>query len=253
MTDQTTRFYDDLAASYHLIFEDWEGSVGRQADVLHTIISGEWGSGSHRIADVACGIGTQAIGLAGLGHTVTASDISANSVRRAQYEATRRGLDMAFSVGDMRTCHDRLGSGFDLVIACDNAVPHLLNDGDILNALRQMHGCLRPGGGVLLTSRDYAKEPRGRGIMKPYGVREVDGRRIVAFQVWDFDGDHYDLSLYLVDDTGSPMSPTTRAYRSRYYAVSTERLCELMEEAGFSSVRRIDERFYQPVLIGTRR
>lgn len=252
MTDDITRFYDDLAASYHLIFEDWEGSIAHQAHVLHTIIADEWGGGPHRIADVACGIGTQAIGLAGLGHVVTASDISSNSVRRARQEAAKRGLDVVFLVGDMRTCHDRLGSGFDLVIACDNAIPHLLKDNDILAALRQMHDSLGQGGGALLTVRDYSLEPRGRGIMKPYGVREVEGRRVVAFQVWDFDGDHYDLSLYLVDDAGCPASPTTRVYRSRYYAVSTDRLCELMEEAGFKSVQRIDGRFYQPVLIGTR-
>ena len=30
--------------------------------------------------------------------------------------------------------------------------------------------------------------------------------------------------------------------------VSTDRLCELMVEAGFEQVRRIDEAFYQPVL-----
>lgn len=252
MTDETIRFYDDLAASYHLILEDWQSSISRQADVLHSIITDEWGGGVHRMVDVACGIGTQAIGLACRGYVVSASDLSANSVHRARYEVTQRGLDIAFSVGDMRTCRDRLGAGYDLVIACDNAIPHLLSNSEILTALRQMHGSLRSGGGILLTVRDYVVEPRGRGIMKPYGVREFDGRRVVAFQVWDFDSDHYDLSLYLVDDTGSPTSPTTRAYRSRYCAVSTDRLCELMNEAGFSSVKRIDEWFYQ-ILIGTRR
>ena len=40
--------------------------------------------------------------------------------------------------------------------------------------------------------------------------------------------------------------------RSRYYAISTEHLMELMREAGFAHVRRIDDAFYQPVLVGTR-
>jgi hypothetical protein len=40
--------------------------------------------------------------------------------------------------------------------------------------------------------------------------------------------------------------------RSRYYAISTMRLCELMQEAGLKDVRRIDGAFFQPVLVGTR-
>jgi len=40
--------------------------------------------------------------------------------------------------------------------------------------------------------------------------------------------------------------------RSRYYAVSTARLCELLREAGFAQVKRVDGAFYQPLLIGTR-
>lgn len=40
--------------------------------------------------------------------------------------------------------------------------------------------------------------------------------------------------------------------RSRYYAVSTGKLLALMQRAGFENVRRLDEVFYQPVLVGTR-
>ena len=50
MTVDTTRFYDDLAASYHSIFEDREASIGRQASALHAIIADECGSGLYRIA-----------------------------------------------------------------------------------------------------------------------------------------------------------------------------------------------------------
>jgi hypothetical protein len=40
--------------------------------------------------------------------------------------------------------------------------------------------------------------------------------------------------------------------RSRGYAISTVRLCELMREAGFGNVKRLDGVFYQPVLVGTK-
>jgi hypothetical protein len=40
--------------------------------------------------------------------------------------------------------------------------------------------------------------------------------------------------------------------RTRYYAIGTDRLLALMERAGFTSVERLDGRFYQPVLVGNR-
>ena len=40
--------------------------------------------------------------------------------------------------------------------------------------------------------------------------------------------------------------------RSKYYAIGTGRLLELMRRAGFASVERLDGQFYQPVLVGSR-
>jgi hypothetical protein len=40
--------------------------------------------------------------------------------------------------------------------------------------------------------------------------------------------------------------------RSRYYAISPNKLLTLMEEAGFAAVKRLDDGFYQPVLVGTK-
>ena len=40
--------------------------------------------------------------------------------------------------------------------------------------------------------------------------------------------------------------------RSRYDTISTARLCDLMRVAGFRDVRRVDDVFYQPVLVGSK-
>jgi hypothetical protein len=151
----------------------------------------------------------------------------------------------------MRAVHDHRGRQFDVVIACDNSIPHLLNDDEIMLGLRQMYDCTRPGGGCLLTVRDYDREERGTGLFKPYGVRERDGKRYVIFQVWDFQGEVYDLAMYFAADDGGDR-PATHIMRTKYYAIGTGRLLELMRRAGFASVERLDGRFYQPVLVGSR-
>ncbi len=96
--------------------------------------------------DVACGIGTQSIGLARKGFAVTGSDLSAGAVERAKVEARQRGYVIDLSVCDMRAAHDRHGRESDVEIACDNSIPHLLSDDEILMAYRQMRDCIRPGG-----------------------------------------------------------------------------------------------------------
>jgi SAM-dependent methyltransferase len=242
-------FYDRLAPFYHLIFPDWEASIARQAAALDALIREQGGQRGLHVLDVACGIGTQALGLAGLGYAVTASDLSGAAVERARREAARRGLAIDFSTADMRDLPARHQGRFDLVIACDNAVPHLLGDADILQAFEQIFSCLRPGGGCLLTVRDYDREERAGVQVKPYGVRVEGGVRYLVFQVWEFHGEIYDLAMYFVEDRGGP-NCSTQVMRSQYYAVGTGALLALLERAGFREVRRIDGRFYQPVLVG---
>jgi hypothetical protein len=141
---------------------------------------------------------------------------------------------------------------FDLVISVDNSITHLLKDDDILLSLRQMYDCTVPGGGCLLTVRDYDREERGTGLVKPYGVRDAGGKRYVIFQVWDFVDRVYDMAMYFVVDDGSANELVTHVMRTRYNAIGIESLLALMREAGFTSTERLDGRFYQPVLVGNR-
>lgn len=128
-----------------------------------------------------------------------------------------RGLDIKFSVADMRHAYVHHGKQFDLVIACDNSVPHLLSDEDIVLAFEQMYACTRPGGGCLISVRDYDREERSGVQVKPYGLRSEGTTRYLLFQVWEFDGVYYDLSMYFVEDDGGA-EVTTRVMRSRYYS-----------------------------------
>jgi glycine/sarcosine N-methyltransferase len=86
--------YDSLAAHYHLIFENWDASIARQAAILGPLIEAACGSTPEHILDAACGIGTQAIGLALRGHHISGSDLSDAAIARARLEATARSLDI---------------------------------------------------------------------------------------------------------------------------------------------------------------
>jgi SAM-dependent methyltransferase len=242
-------FYDQLAPYYHLIFEDWQASIDRQSRQLDAVIQAEWGPSVHKVLDAAAGIGTQALGLAARGYQVMASDLSPVAIARARSEAQSRGLSLAVATADLRELSKTHGQ-FDLVIACDNAIPHLLSDEDTLKAFRECYQCLHAGGGCLISVRDYGAPGTGSEI-QPYGVRRTTGGRYVLFQVWDWDGPHYDLSFYVMyEERGKPAQ--VQVFCARYYAVPVHRLLELMSAAGFENVKRLDTPFYQALLVGTK-
>ena len=60
----TQTFYDNLATQYDKLFLDWQATTQEQAVILNRIFATNGFDKSAHILDCACGIGTQAIGLA---------------------------------------------------------------------------------------------------------------------------------------------------------------------------------------------
>ncbi len=244
-------FYDELAESYHLIFEDWDQSIARQAAALDGILQQRWGfeRGACTVLDAAAGIGTQSLGLAARDYRVIAADVSIRALARARREAARRRLALPVVAADFRTM-PFASAAVDAAIACDNALPHLLSLNEIRLALEELRRCLRPGGACLLSMRDYAAlPPAGTVEHRPYGEREWNGRRYVAEQEWRWRGATYQLVMRIqpADDRASERIEV----ETTYFAVPILTVLELMREVGFVDVDRIDDVYYQPVLVGT--
>lgn len=200
-------FYRKLAADYHFIFADWRKSVLAQSGPLDQLIrqhTGGCGARGCPVLDCACGIGTQAIGLALRGYRVHASDLSAEAVARAQAETQRfhAAEDMTFGVADFRDLAPPSTTPFLAVIACDNALAHMLTHTDLERALRSMWGQVAPGGVLLLSIRDYDRLLLDRPRATLPTVTDGDEGRHVSFQVWDW-ADHeptYRLNHFILSD-----------------------------------------------------
>jgi SAM-dependent methyltransferase len=242
-------FYDGLAPLYHLIFENWDTSVARQGYQLGGLIAERWGPGARVVLDGAVGIGTQALGLLRRDFRVIASDLSPGAVQRARQEAAARGVRLPAVVADFRAL-PMAAACADVVLLADNALPHLDSEADIALALRECLRCTRPGGGCLITLRDYGPPPPPGTIeTHPYGARTWNGRRYNVRQVWTWRGQRYDLSFEIAPVDGA--EPAT-VLTTSYLAIPVVRMETLVREAGFRDVVRIDGRFFQPVVAGTR-
>jgi SAM-dependent methyltransferase len=209
------------------------------------------GPGPHRVLDAAAGIGTQLFGLASRGHRLCGNDLSAGAISRARAESVLRGVPAAFTVADMRAL-PYADDSLDAVVCADNAVAHLESPHDLTAALAEMRRVVRPGGHVLVSTRDYEE---ARQVHPPGTAPQVSrngGTTTVAFQVWDWhdDGIGYDLRHFQLTDDGAGWVVAERT--SRLWAVSRRELADCARLAGLNDACWLlpdESRFFQPLLV----
>jgi 2-polyprenyl-3-methyl-5-hydroxy-6-metoxy-1,4-benzoquinol methylase len=255
MEDKVRQFYEQLSGDYHLLFEDWHRSCLWQGEILDRLIQGELGMPAQSVLDCCCGIGTQAIGLASRGLRVHASDLTARAVERAKLEADRLGLSMTFGTADVRSLAKQVEGTFDVVLACDNSLPHLLTDADMHLAATNMAAKLRPGGLFLASTRDYDDLVRQQPRFTPPRIFENPQGRRIQFQLWDWsrDGRSYHFQQFILQETGSDW--TTSHHACSYRAWQRQELTEILQQVGLAEVRwHLPEEsgYYQPIVTAHR-
>ena len=106
------------------------------------------------VLDLACGFGRFSIPLARKGYNVTGIDITPIFIERAREIADQEGLQIQFSVGDMRniTFDDH---SFDAVICMWNAFSEIVDSDDQKKVIREIYRVLKKGGMGLIEVRNH--------------------------------------------------------------------------------------------------
>ena len=242
-------FYDDMAASYDKLFLDWQAATREQEVILDRIFRAEGFDVSSRILDCACGIGTQAIGLASLGYSVTASDISDGELDQAEKRAEENRVKIRFAHADFRALSDAFSEKFDIVIAMDNALPHMLSHSELEAAVKSIVNQTTEGGIFVASIRDYDALLQEKPPYSPPYIHKTEGGQRVSFQTWNWEGNHYRLTQYIIDDQGAL---EVSKFVCEYRATRREELTNLLLEAGCREVQwKFPEEtdFYQPIVV----
>jgi SAM-dependent methyltransferase len=242
-------FYNEFASNYHLVYEDWNSAAKRQGAALDRLIRA-----IHQhpvdVLDCSCGIGTQAIGLARLGYRVRGTDISERSLERARIEAARVGVHISFTVCDFRDLK-LVEDAFDVVISCDNAIPHLLTDDDLLQAFRAMRSKLRPGGLLVISVRDYDKALVERQATAAPQIHPGPPRKVLV-RLHDWDSPESPMyTVHFLVLTEGEAGWTVAHHSSRYRAIGRTAITRAAEAVGFSQVTwyaGAEVGYHQPVM-----
>ena len=245
----TQTFYDNLASQYDKLFLDWQATTQEQALILDRIFTANGFDKSANILDCACGIGTQTIGLGAIGYNITGSDISDGEIAEAKERAKKNNVSVSFEHANFCALSDTFSEQFDIVIAMDNALPHMLTSNDLASAIKSIVNQIKDGGIFVASIRDYdallANKPP---YSPPYIHKTAKGQR-VSFQTWTWEGDNYRLIQYIVDDEDSLQ---VSKFECEYRATRRQEITDLLMASGCHEVVwKFPEEtgFYQPIVV----
>jgi len=106
----------------------------------------------HSVLDCACGTGRELHLFHSLGFEVYGSDISEAMLAQAERNLASRGEDVPLARVDFRELGRHYDRKFDAVVCLSSAFFEVPDEAELLKAFSSMHGVLREGGILVLTS-----------------------------------------------------------------------------------------------------
>jgi SAM-dependent methyltransferase len=200
--------YDALAEVYEWLISDAKLApadfAGSFDDVLRLLPS------NAHVLDCSCGTGQLAVGLAGLGMQVVATDASEAMVRRTAELSEEFGASVRTVRADWQELPGHFDDAtFDMVFCVGNSLHHAVGARGRAAALESMSRLLRRGGRLVLTSRTW-ELVRSRGSRLDIGDRLVrrNGRDAVVVYRWEIppqweEEHHIEIAVAEVDAAGS--------------------------------------------------
>jgi 2-polyprenyl-3-methyl-5-hydroxy-6-metoxy-1,4-benzoquinol methylase len=137
------RFWDGIARGYAAKPVPNEATYQRKLDITRSYLNPD----SH-VLEFGCGTGSTAITLASNAKHIRATDVSAEMIKIAIEKATAEGIESV--TFEKATLDDEKASGAPYDMVLGHSILHLLENWE--EAIRQVHGLLKPGGVFISSS-----------------------------------------------------------------------------------------------------
>jgi SAM-dependent methyltransferase len=234
--------YDALAADYNWTFDDDAFASGRAIKHPATARLLQRISPTSTVLDAACGTGVDAAALARRGFRVQASDGSAGMAEGAAARFRQEGLAIPVLHCAWADLPAATGQRFDVVLCLGNSLVHAAGREAMVEALTALRRMARPGGQVVIDSRNWEKLHAERRIVQvAERVITRGGRRCVQFYAWEIPdrlGDEHTAHMVFVFDDGDRAESHEHVIRFRPFTLG-----ELRERIELAGLREVDTDF----------
>jgi len=233
-----TDSYRNLAADYDWLFDDdglaRGGAIHRPAPARLLERTGP----ASAVLDAACGTGINAAALARRGFTVWAADGSdaMAEAAAARFRRERLAIPVLRSMwADLPAATDER---FDVVLCIGNSLVHAAGRDAMVEALTGLRQMTRPGGHVVIDSRNWEKLHAERRIVQVADrVVTRGGRSCVGLYAWEIPdrfGDEHIAHLVFAFEDGGQIDP--HEYQITFRPFTVGELRERLELAGLTEV-----------------
>jgi len=234
----TADYYQDLAADYDWLFDDDALAGGLAINHPATARLLERTSHASTVLDAACGTGISAAALARRGYRVWAADGSEAMTEMAAARFRREHLEIPLVRCRWADLPAAVGERFDVVLCIGNSLVHAAGREAMIAALSGFRQMVRPGGHVVVDSRNWEKLHAERRIVQ-VASRTVTrrGRRCITLYAWEIPDrlhqEHVAHLVFIFEDDGRISS---RDYRIGFHPFTPGELRERLEAAGLREV-----------------
>ncbi len=234
--------YEMLAADYDWMFDADALAHGRAINLPATARLLRRVSRTSAVLDAACGTGVDAAVLARRGFSVWAADGSEAMVEGAAARFRRERLAIPLLHCRWADLPAATGERFDVVLCIGNSLVHAAGRDAMVEALTGLRRMARPGGYVVVDSRNWEKLHAERQIVQVADrVVTRGGRRCVVLYAWEVPdrlADEHIAHLVFVFETGGQIDPHEYQITFRPFTIS-----ELRARLELAGLREIDTDF----------
>jgi ubiquinone/menaquinone biosynthesis C-methylase UbiE len=231
-------YYETLAADYDWLFDDdaLVNGVAISQPATARLLR-QTGHGS-TVLDAACGTGINAAALARRGLNVWAADASDAMVQSAADRFRREQLTIPLVRCPWADLPAAIDERFDVVLCVGNSLVHATGRDVMVQALIGLRRMARPGGHVVIDSRNWEKLHAERRIVQVMdGVKMRGGRKCIVLYAWEvpdrLDEEHIAHLVFLFED-GDRIEP--HEYQISFRPFTLGELRERLELAGLREV-----------------
>ena len=234
--------YEMLAADYDWMFDDDALVNGRAINHPATARLLKLISRTSVVLDAACGTGVDAAVLARRGFAVQAADASNAMVEAAAARFRRDRLAIPLVRSTWADLPAAVAERFDVVLCIGNSLVHASGRDAMVQALTGLRQMARPGGHVVIDSRNWEKLHAERQIVQVADrVVTRGGRRSSVLYAWEIPGrlrDEHIAHLVFLFENGDRIEVREHQITFRPFTIS-----ELRERLELAGLREVDTDF----------